>query len=210
MRTRIGLLIAVFVLAAAASSQGAILTGSFSIGGYFRPVTCTAACVVADLQDANAIDVTDNTGVASPGVAGPIKSGSATGSFASLVPNGSIGSLRDFSFSGPGSVQFPLAPIASFELFPAITFNLASISGTANNIFVNLTGFGTFLCNTPGVCDATPGMFVLSGQTADNVTFSFSASEAATVPVPEWESTMTFFAIGLLGLAAARYRVSGR
>jgi len=209
----VGVMSTVFVAALSASANAAVLTGGFSITGFFNPYTCTASgCVSAGLAGSTAVDVTTMSGTNTPGVAGPITSGDASGTLGALIPNGTTGSLKDFSFSGPGSADFPLAPITSFELFPAVTFNLASISGTVSASFLNLTGTGTFVCTGgTAVCDPTPGSFIYTGQTANNTTFSFSASQAANAaPIPE-PGSMMLFGSGLLGLAtAARRRFSGK
>jgi hypothetical protein len=181
--------LAVLLVATFAGSAEAIpLTGEFSKTGIFEPFTCTAGvCVPGTLGGATAIDVTTTTGTPSPGVAGD------------------VGSMLDFSFAGTGSAQFPLAPIASFEVYPNLTFNLATLSVQSQSAFVLvLMGTGTFV--SPGF-DPTPGNFVFTGQTAGSSSFSFSASQSATATgVPDAGSTVTLLGAALLALAAAQRR----
>ena len=197
--------LAVLLVATFAGSAEAIpLTGEFSKTGIFEPVTCAAGvCAPGTLGSANAIDVTTTTGTPSPGVAGPITAGSATGSFGlgGLDLNGDVGSMLDFSFAGTGSAQFPLAPIASFEVFPNLVFNLASLSVVSqSSLVLILMGSGTFIA--PGF-DPTPGNIVFTGQTAGGSSFSFSASQSTT-GVPDAGSTVTLLGAALLAIAAAQ------
>src|SRR5688572_10782261 len=199
--------LAVLLVSTFAGSAEAIpLTGEFSKTGIFEPFTCTGGvCVQGTLSGANAIDVTTTTGTPSPGVAGPITAGSATGSFAlgGLDLNGDVGSMLDFSFAGTGSAQFPLAPIASFEVYPNLVFNLATLSVVSQSALVLvLSGTGTFVA--PGF-DPTPGNFVFTGQTAGGSSFSFSASQSTTA-VPDAGSTLTLLGAALLAVAAAHRR----
>jgi len=201
--------LAVLLVSTFAGSAEAIpLTGEFSKTGIFEPFTCTAGvCVAGTLSGANAIDVTTTTGTPSPGVAGPITAGSATGSFAlgGLDLNGDVGSMLDFSFAGTGSAQFPLAPIASFEVYPNLVFNLATLSVVSqSSLVLVLSGTGTFVA--PGF-DPTPGNFIFTGQTAGGSSFSFSASQSTTA-VPDAGSTLTLLGAALVAVAAAHRRFS--
>ena len=197
----VALLVGVFV----SSAEAVPLTGEFSKTGVFEPFSCTAGvCVQSTLAGANAVDVTTMTGTPTPGTNGPITAGSATGDFLTALDlNGDIGQMRDFSFAGTGSAAFPLAPLASFEVFPNLTFNLATLSVVSQSALVLvLQGTGTFIA--PGF-DPTPGTFVLTGQTAGGSSFSFSASQAATgVPVPDGGSTLALMGAALLALGAVR------
>ena len=187
------------------SAEAIALTGEFSKTGIFEPFLCTAGvCVQSSLNTANALDVTTMTGTPSPGVNGPITAGSATGDFLTVLDlNGDIGQMKDFSFAGTGSAQFPVAPIASFEVFPNLIFNLATLSVVSqSSLVLVLSGTGTFVA--PGF-DPTPGTFVLTGQTAGGSSFSFSASQAA-VGVPDGGATLSLLGAALLALGAARRR----
>ena len=203
----IGSLVALLFGMLSSPAEAVPLTGEFSKTGIFEPFLCTAGvCVGSTLSAANAIDVTTMTGTPTPGVTGPITAGSATGDFLTVLDlNGDVGQMRDFSFAGTGSASFPLAPIASFELFPNLTFNLATLSVVSQSSAVLvLTGTGTFIA--PGF-DATPGTFVLTGQTAGGSSFSFSASQAAT-GVPDGGATLALLGLGMLGLGYVRRRIN--
>jgi VPDSG-CTERM motif len=187
------------------TAEAVPITGEFSKTGIFEPFLCTAGvCVQSTLGAANAVDVTTMTGTPSPGVTGPITAGSATGDFLTVLDlNGDIGQMRDFSFAGTGSASFPLAPIATFEVFPNVTFALASLSiVTQSTLVLVLTGTGTF--TAPGF-DPTLGTFVFTGQTAGGSSFSFSASQAAA-GVPDGGATLGLLGIGMLGLRYFRRR----
>ena len=188
------------------SAEAIPLSGEFSKTGVFEPFTCTAGVCVqsASLATATSLDVTSMTGAPTPGVAGPITAGSATGDFLTALDlNGDVGQMRDFSFSGTGSAAFPLAPLTPLEVFPNLTFNLATLTVVSQSTAVLvLTGTGTFVA--PGF-DPTPGTFVFTGQTAGGSSFSFSASQAATA-VPDGGSTLALLGAALLALGAARRR----
>ena len=201
----VGSLVALLFGAFGSSAEAVPLTGEFSKTGIFEPFLCTAGvCVQSTLSAANAIDVTTMTGTPTPGVNGPITAGNATGDFLTVLDlNGDVGQMRDFSFAGTGSAQFPLAPLASFEVFPNVTFNLATLSIVSqSSLVLILQGTGTFVA--PGF-DPTSGTFVLTGQTAGGASFSFSASQAAT-GVPDGGSTLALMGFALLALGAARRR----
>ena len=203
-----------FVSAVVASFVGAFsvgtaeavpITGEFSKTGIFEPFLCTAGvCVGSTLGAANAVDVTTMTGAPSPGVTGPITAGNATGDFLTVLDlNGDIGQMRDFSFAGTGSASFPLAPIATFEVFPNVTFALASLSIVSQSTLVLVLG-GTGTFTAPGF-DPTLGTFVFTGQTAGGSSFSFSASQAA---VPDGGATLGLLGLGMLGLGYFRRRAN--
>jgi hypothetical protein len=190
------------VAATSGSAEAVQLSGEFSKTGVFEPFACVAGvCSQSTLSAATSVDVTMTAGTPTPGVAGPIVGGSATGDFLALGLNGAAGTMEDFSFSGPGDPSFPLPPIATFEVFAGIPLNFAlntiGISSQSASVLV-LAGTGLF--TVPGF-DPTPGTFVFTGQTAGGASFSFSASEAAT-PVPE-PAVLLLLGLGLSGLAAS-------
>jgi len=196
--------------ALAGSAEAVQLTGSFSKTGTFEPVTCTAGiCAPAtSLDTANAIDITTIAGTPSPGVIGPVLGSNATLDFFTLGLNGATGTMADFSFAGTGGLGFPVAPIASFEIFPGIlTFNLTSVSVSFQSASqLGLLGIGTFT-GMAGF-DPTPGTFNFTGQGSAG-SFTFSATQTATpATVPDGGSTAALLGSALVAFGMLRRKIS--
>jgi len=183
------------------SAQATPIIGAFSLasgaGESYVPVN-GATGATALLGAATGIDFTTDIigGVPqkTPGVAGAFTVNSATGDFISLL--GTIGSIKDFTFTGPGSANYPVVPVAAFETDGGLTVDLLSISIDFQSP-TSLVLSGSTIFHLAGY-DSTPGTFVFSAN-ASGRTFSFSASEDAQMPVAEPSSLY----LAAMGAAAA-------
>jgi hypothetical protein len=188
-----------------------MLSGAFSKSGTFEPVACVAGVctpLVNTLLGATAIDITNVVGVPTPGVAGPIVGSNATGDFITLGLNGATGSMSDFSFAGTGSAQYPLAPIATFEIFPGIlTFTLTSVAVTFQSATqLGLEGFGMFTNVAMGF-ENTPGTFNFTAQGSQG-SFTFSATQTAVpAAVPDGGSTAALLGSVLVAFGVLRRKI---
>ena len=205
-RLRVTMLIGGIVLGASSiSAEASPITGGFSITGNFLPVIGTTGAQTT-LGLATGLDFINFFGsAATPGVAGTVVVNSGSGNFSSLV--GAAGTMRDFSFAGAGSANYPLASLASFQQLGGVTFDLLSVGvvyQSSNPAFLLLSGTGIF--HMSGFED-TPGTFDFSGNGTQR-SFSFSASQGA-VAVPE-SASLLVLATGLLGAAGFMRRRMNR
>lgn len=194
----IGVMLALLLALSGKAEAAPVLTGGFSITGNFLAVLGVDGTVV-DLDQATGIDFIAFAGsTPTPGTAGDFFVNSASGDFSSLLFN--AGKIRDFTFAGAGSTDFPSMPplLTAFESVGGLTFDLTSIAVTMQNEdFLTLKGSGVF--HKAGF-EATAGIFTFGGNQGDS-TFSFSSSNKT---VPEPASAL------LLSIGAAIVSVSSR
>ena len=190
----------VFVQPAAATP----LVGNLSVTINYLPNCGNNTTDCTTLGTATALDFIAFLGAAaSPGVAGVEVVNSADGNFSGLI--GASGLIKDFSFAGAGTANFPKpvagAPILAWETIGGLTFDMLTVSITLQNA-TSLVLDGTGLFHMAGF-DNTPGSFTLSANQS-GTSFSASASKGT---VPDAGSTMFLLGTALAGLAAVRRRL---
>jgi hypothetical protein len=200
-KTLVGLTAALLVSLSAVAAHAGPIQGSFIFGGLFRPVLGTTP--VSGFQNATGIDFLNFDGSSGAGT-GQFAVVGGFGDFAALT--NTSGTIRDFSFAGPGSAQYPTVPLVGFESLMAgnLRFDLLNISvqqQTADSIW--LKGSGVF--NWAGF-DATAGEFeLLGGSLGTRISFygGLQGSDpGAPLPTPE-PTSMMLFGSGIAALGAA-------
>jgi hypothetical protein len=200
------------VTLAAASANAGPIRGSFSITGDFLPVDGSTGEVVVDEDGAPTfegatglnflnLDGTDPGNTGEFFVVNTFSKPGEPNDFAAL--KWTTGTIRDFTFAGPGSADYPTMPILGFEALALgdLAFDLEEIYvkyQDANTL--SLSGRGHF--NWTGF-DRTYGTFEFTGTNSGG-SIAFVASDAA--PVPEPASLVLMASGAAMGLGRLRRR----
>jgi hypothetical protein len=196
----------------AIAAEAAPITGDMSISGNFRPVNgATGAFTTLGL--ATGLDFFSGSGAngtgITPGVPGSFLVNAATGDFTSLLNQ--TGAIRDFSFAGPGSTNFPSlgVPLIAFQSVGSLTFTLTSIAAplVQNDTLLVLRGLGVLsmagFSDTPGYFDfSSTGAFNFSSRGAGEL-FNSTGTTGSQVPEP---ASLALLGGGLLVCAATLSR----
>jgi hypothetical protein len=211
-RRGIAILTGVVVTLAAASANAGPIQGSFSIAGDFLPVYGDTGAVVVDQNGVPTfggatginflnLDGTDPGNTGQFFVVNTFAQPGQTNDFAAL--RWTTGTIRDFSFIGPGSASYPTLPILGFEALAMgdLKFDLEQVYvkyQDANTLTLSGGGFFTW-----SGYDRTPGSFEFTGTNSGG-SIAFVASDAA--PVPEPASMVLMGSGALAGLNRLRRR----
>ncbi len=212
MRTLRGIAVVAVLAFFTASAEAAPITGAMSITGNFRPVDGVTGAF-SPLGVATGLDFFSGTGAngtgITPGVAGSFLVTAATGDFSSVLNQ--TGLIRDFSFAGAGSTNFPTlgVPLIAFQSVGALTFTLTSLAApiVQNNNLLVLSGLGILsmagFSDTAGVFDfSSTGAFNFSSVGAGEL-FNSTGTTGAQVPEP---ASLALLGGGLLVCAATLSR----
>jgi len=166
MRTFRSVAIALTVLFSVASAEASPITGAFSIVGNFRPVNgqTGASATLGLATGLNFLNLLPGGPASGPGLPGSMLVTQANGNLAALT--GTYGLIRDFSFAGAGSTNYPnlSVPLVSFQSIGGLTFTLTSVAVQQQSNSV-LTLLGQGMLNMAGYT-STAGTFNFTGNSA--------------------------------------------
>ena len=200
----LGTLIALACVYAPSVAEADTIEGDISVIMNIQPncgnnsVNCTTLGALGTATGLDFIAISGST--ATPGLAGAEFVTLGTEDFSGLT--GQFGFIKDFSFAGAGTANFPTATILAWQTVGAMTFDLLSVTiDTQNSTQLALTGTGMF--HLAGFED-TLGTFTITAN-ASGRTFSASASQGA---VPDGGSTAALLGSVLFAFGMLRRRFS--
>ena len=211
-RRGIAILTGMVVTLAAVSADAGPIRGSFSLTGDFLPVFGDTGATVLDADGNPTFDGAtginflnlDGTDSANTGEFFVLNTRAAADGINDFAPlRWTTGTIRDFTFAGPGSAAYPTMPILGFEALALgdLTFDLEEVYVKYQDAAtLSLSGRGHF--NWTGF-DRTYGTFEFTGTNSGG-SIAFAASDAA--PVPEPASLVLMASGAAMGLGRLRRR----
>ncbi len=158
---------------------------------------------------AGATSLNGDVNTATTATFGPVAATTTTGSY-SMVPFGTavtFNALVFDSFASPAPNLWSLTT-AGGDTFAMTADTLIMVDRNAGNPLGSLEVRGSGIASGTGF-DDTPGLFILTFNTADNgTTFSFSSSNSALpAGVPDGGSTAALLGLTFVGITVVRQRM---